>query len=81
MAGARILSGTLTSGDPPLERVAGEMEESSDSTDREVASSIRRGVGDGSSHKEAVKTHGLACGGLIIIILTHTCRHTYTHYT
>ena len=28
LPGARILSGTLTSGDPPLERVAGELKES-----------------------------------------------------
>jgi ADP-ribosylglycohydrolase len=62
LGGARILSGILATGQPSLVGVAEELEKSSDSTDRDVASSIRKAIGDTSSHKVAVKTHGLACG-------------------
>ena len=70
LGGARILSGILATGQPSLVGVAEELGKSSDSTDRDVASSIRKAIADTSSHKDAVKTHGLACG--------KSC-HTHTH--
>ena len=73
VGGARILSGILATGQPPLQQVAEEMEKSTDATDKDVASSIKKATGNTSSHKDAVKTFGLACGKIFLSVLLCDC--------
>lgn len=61
LGGARILSGVLATGQPQFQAVAELLEKSADSTDQDVASSIKKATTDTASHKDTVKTHGLAC--------------------
>jgi ADP-ribosylglycohydrolase len=61
LAGTRILSGILATGQPPLEAVAEDLRKSGDKTDQEVAAAILTATADKGPHKEVVKTHGLAC--------------------
>ena len=79
MGGARILSGVLATGQPQFQAVAEQLEKSADSTDQDVASSIKKATTDTASHKDVVKTHGLACSKISLSLSLPLLPQQYDH--
>lgn len=62
LAGARLLSEVVATGETALDGVASELKSSNNQTDNEAASDIEKAAGcAGTGHPEFVKEKGLAC--------------------
>ena len=62
LAGAKMLSHVIATGEPSFNEVTSDLKKSADGTDKEIASVIETAAAAVSTpHTEMVKKHGLAC--------------------